>query len=337
MEADLFDKLPHKGDSLEDLLSAGDLELFEVILQILQTKTPLSEKELYTTAAKLYGVETLTEQVVLTLSKGAELIPVDSFVKEGSIYYSAESQKAKPSLNLDLLDLDIEIEGAQEAKKKGVVDIIFVIDVTGSMGPAIQQIAKNISEFIRNINPLDVKDWRVKVYSFGDLTVDPADVAMNTNRPWVCKGDDLNLLLAQFNDCIRLVQKKGGGDEPESSLDALYLAARDGFESSWNDRTRALVLFTDASPKRIQPKTVGINVDAMQLLIQQINNGHIYLHMFAPKHDNYIRLKNGIGKFGNYVALGSNGASPVEALKQVDFAKVLETLGKSVSQASIIS
>ena len=318
-------------------MSASDLDIFEVLLQVLQLKTPISEKELYSAAAELYGVETLTQDALRALKKGIDLIPEDRYFKDGSRYYSAESLKEKSTLSLDLLDLDFEIEGAQEAKKKGIVDIIFVIDITGSMGPAIKQITHNISQFIENINPQDVKDWRVKVYSFGDLSSDPTGVAMNVNRPWISKGDDLNLLLKQFDECIELVKFNGGGDEPESSLDALYLAARDGFDTDWTERTRAVVLFTDATPKQIQRGTIGVNADGLQLLIQQINDGHTYLHMFAPKHHDYIRLKNGIGRFGNYVAVNEGGESPVKALKQVDFAKVLETLGKSVSQASLIN
>ena len=337
MGIDFIANIPRKGTSLSDLLSASDFDIFEVVLQVLQLKTPISEKELYLAAAELYGVETLNEDVLRALKRGTDLIPEDRYVKDGSRYYCAESLKEKSTLSLDLLDLDFEIEGAQEAKKKGVVDIIFVIDITGSMGPAIKQITHNISQFIENINPQDVKDWRVKVYSFGDLTCDPSSVAMNVNRPWISKGDDLNMLVAQFDECIKLVGFKGGGDEPESSLDAVYLAARDGFDTDWTERTRAVVLFTDATPKQIQKGTIGVNADGLQLLIQQINDGHTYLHMFAPKHNDYLRLKNGIGRFGNYVAVNEGGGSPVTALKEVDFAKVLETLGKSVSQASLIN
>mgnify|MGYP000232603996 CR=1 FL=1 len=152
MGIDFIANIPKKGNNLSDLMSASDLDIFEVLLQVLQLKTPISEKELYSAAAELYGVETLTQDALRALKKGIDLIPEDRYFKDGSRYYSAESLKEKSTLSLDLLDLDFEIEGAQEAKKKGIVDIIFVIDITGSMGPAIKQITHNISQFIENIN-----------------------------------------------------------------------------------------------------------------------------------------------------------------------------------------
>lgn len=239
---------------------------------------------------------------------------------------------------MDMSGLDLgEIEGVQEAKKKGVVDIIFVIDTSGSMGPAIYQIGKNIAGFIQNLKPEDVKDWRVRVFSFGDLESDTPDIAMNVNRPWIAKSDDPQAIVNQFVECIENVKKQGGGDEPESSLDAVFLAARDGFDASWTERTRAIVLFTDATPKPIQKETLGASVDGLQLLSQQITDGHTYLHMFAPVHGDYETIKNNGGKYVNYIPVNPGGENPVEALKSTDFSDVLKTLGKSVSQASMVS
>ena len=236
---------------------------------------------------------------------------------------------------MDLSGLDVEIEGSgQEAKKKGVVDIIFVIDTSGSMGPVISKIGKNIAGFIDSLNPADIKDWRVRVFSFGDLETDTPDIALNVNRPWT---QDPQEIVNQLVECIENVKKQGGGDEPESSLDALYLSAKDGFDSSWTERTRAIVLFTDATPKKIVKETLGIDADGLQLLAQQINDSHAYVHLFAPKHDDYIEIKNKCGKYVNYVAIDENGENPVEALRNTDFTDVLKTLGKSISQASLIS
>lgn len=234
---------------------------------------------------------------------------------------------------MDLNGLDIEIEGTQEVKKKGIVDIIFVIDTTGSMGPAISQIGKNIVGFIENLNPENVKEWRVRVFSFGDLETDTPDIAMNVNRSWTTDPQEI---VNQFIECIENVKKQGGNDEPESSLDAVFLAVRDGFDAPWSERTRVVVLFTDATPKKIQKETIGVNADGLQLLSQQINDGHTYLHIFAPFHDDYLLIKNQAGKYVNYVPLNNQETNSVEALKNINFTDVLKTLGKSVSQASLI-
>lgn len=235
--------------------------------------------------------------------------------------------------NINKLD-EIELGDTNQAKKKGVVDVIFLLDITGSMGPAIVEVGKNIANFIENLNPEIVKDWRVKVLSFGDLESDSPELSLNVSRPYT---QDPQEIVNQIVECVELVKQCGGGDEPESSLDALYLAARDGFDKSWNDRTRTIVLFTDATPKKITKETLGVDTNSIQLLSQQINDGHVYVHIFAPVHDDYITLKNNCSKYIKYTAINEDGSDPVEALKNIDFAKVLETLGKSVSVASIVS
>jgi hypothetical protein len=236
---------------------------------------------------------------------------------------------------MDFSGLDtIEIEGTQEKKKKGVVDIIFIMDTSGSMGPAIAQVGKNIGSFVQNLDPTTVKDWRARVFSFSDLESDAPEIALNVSRPWV---SDPQEIVNQMVECIELVKQCGGGDEPESSLDAMYLAARDGFDAEWTERTRVIVLFTDATPKPIMKETLGVDADGTMLLSQMINDNHTYVHLFAPKDDAYANLKQGAGKYFNYSPIDKEGVSLVEALKDIDFTKTLETLGKSVSQASLIS
>lgn len=238
-------------------------------------------------------------------------------------------------MELDTSALDgIQIEGTQETKKKGVVDIVFLLDISGSMGPAIAQVGKNIATFVQNLKPEEVKDWRVRVMSFGDLEKDSPELSLNINRPFTQNAQEI---VNQIVECIDLVKQAGGGDEPESSLDALYLAAKDGFDAPWSERTRTVIVFTDASPKKILKETIGIDADGVTLLSQMINDNHVYVHLFAPIHDDYKTLKNNCGKYVNYVVLNENGSNPVEALKNIDFSEALKTLGKSVSQASLIS
>jgi uncharacterized sporulation protein YeaH/YhbH (DUF444 family) len=39
----------------------------------------------------------------------------------------------------------------QQEKAKGVVDIVFVMDVTGSMDPSIRDLAANVATFIDSL------------------------------------------------------------------------------------------------------------------------------------------------------------------------------------------
>ena len=72
----------------------------------------------------------------------------------------------------DILDSQ---QGPQK-KVKGIVDIVFLIDATGSMQPCIDALRRNIEFFIDRIesntqdNP--IRDWRGKVVGYRDYEVD---------------------------------------------------------------------------------------------------------------------------------------------------------------------
>jgi uncharacterized protein YegL len=255
------------------------------------------------------------------------------------------------AFEFDDMDISNEIidevgkqEGVKKPKLRGVVDIIFLIDVSGSMAPAIEKLTKNIDFFIKNIDPTKIKNYRVKIGSFSDLEVDSSNLAMNLDRPWRENPQitqSLNLIKNDLNECKQLVLDfYGGGDEPESSLDAIYRAI-DLFTEDPNKRKRVIVLFTDASPKEIHSSTIDSDdtdrEDKVQLLVQKILNERVYLFLYAPVADDYRYLSEHSNERVTYEALNEDGSNPVDALRKLDFSKVLETLGKSISQTSNLS
>src|SRR5205823_10862629 len=64
---------------------------------------------------------------------------------------------------------------SQLPKVKGVADIVFLLDATGSMGPCINAVKQNIKTFAQTFTtptpngPAVVKDWRAKVMGYRDL------------------------------------------------------------------------------------------------------------------------------------------------------------------------
>jgi hypothetical protein len=231
----------------------------------------------------------------------------------------------------------MQFDGAQEeATLKGVVDIIFLLDVTGSMGPAIVELGKNMMNFINNIDPNTVKDYKVKVVSFGDFELDEDDIKFDISRAFT---DDLTELYKQFEDVIELIKKKGGKDIPESSQDALYKTIQDGFTADWSERTRVIVLFTDAISKELQKDTIGVdlpNDDKIQMLADMVNDNRVRTFIYAPKDDNMIKLSNLTSGYLSYNAIDSDGSKPVEALQKLNFKDEMQILGKVVSQSSLV-
>src|SRR5688500_1895187 len=72
------------------------------------------------------------------------------------------------------------------AKTKGVADIVFLIDVSGSMAPIIDALRRNIEMFIDSLshgdanNAAPVKDWRGKVMGYRDI-----EHAQAEGLPWI--------------------------------------------------------------------------------------------------------------------------------------------------------
>lgn len=234
---------------------------------------------------------------------------------------------------------------SQEVKVRGVADIVFVVDVTGSMQPCIDALRENISVFIDTLSSSDanngspVKDWRGRVVGYRDFKADG-------ERDWMIDSPfvrDPAALKAQ----LLALEARGGGDEPESLLDALFRVAKcddakkgdPENDRKWRYRgsaARVVVVFTDASyhPTMAIPEAAGATAaDAKNAMIQS----KIRLSVFAPELPCYDELSD--LPHSEVTPIPLNGASPVEALEaftrdKANFKATLQQLAKSVSQSS---
>lgn len=148
---------------------------------------------------------------------------------------------------------------ADSTKVKGVVDIVVMLDVTGSMQECIDAVKGSVSTFINQLSTKDanndspIKDWRMKIVGYRDHQVSPSDWFVD--NPFV---RDVAAVQTQLS--APAMQASGGGDEPESLLDALYKIAKmeqagiqDGEDPyKWRARgtcARTVIFFTDATFK----------------------------------------------------------------------------------------
>lgn len=231
---------------------------------------------------------------------------------------------------------------------KGVVDLVFLLDVSGSMQECVDAVKGSIGSFINTLaaknvnNETPVKDWRIKICGYRDQMADGADWFVD--NPFV---RDVGAVQAQL--AAPAMQASGGGDEPESLLDALYKIAKmeqagvqDGEMSErWRARgsaTRVLVFFTDASFKTPMtvPEAAGGGV---QDVIAAIMGSRIILCGFVPETEGYMELAAIDRAEINFVA--SAGENPVEALKALSgdaggFAKLMQQLAKTVSKSAAV-
>ncbi len=233
---------------------------------------------------------------------------------------------------------------AQEAleKTKGIADIVFLVDITGSMQPCIDALRSNIVTFVNAIAQPDanggspVKDWRIKVVGYRDAISDGSqwlvDFPFSTNVEEVI-GE------------LASLEAKGGNDEPESLLDALYLlatmaATERGEEdpSMWRHRheaARIVIFFTDATYHptiSVKEGKGGTVVD----VIREIQASRIILAGFTPEHDCYYTLGEADKSMVEFVGpLSEAPAAMAEFTSdQNNFREVLLALAKTVSQSA---
>lgn len=237
---------------------------------------------------------------------------------------------------------------SNSASSKGVVDLVFLLDVSGSMQECVDAVKGSIGSFINTLsyknanNDMPVKDWRIKICGYRDHADDPSDWLVD--HPFV---RDVPALQAQLD--APTMQASGGGDEPESLLDALYKIAKmeqAGVQEGeapdkWRPRgaaTRVVVFFSDASFKTPMtiPEAAG---GAVQDVIAAVMGSRLILCGFVPETDGYMELAAADRTEMNFISRGEE--NPVEALKALSadaggFAKLMQQLAKTVSKSAAV-
>jgi len=236
----------------------------------------------------------------------------------------------------------------ERPKTKGVADIVFLIDVSGSMAPCIDALRKNIETFIDSLsqgdanNAAPVRDWRGKVVGYRDV-----EASQSEGLPWIVDNAfvrEAGALKAQLS----ALEANGGGDEPESLLDALYTVASmeavpKGSQAEepakWryrSDAARVVIVFTDASFKETMsiPSAKG---GSLQDVANVVMANRIILSLFAPNFEGYDRLSQ-IDK-SEWEVVEYEGLNPQEALQKftadpVNFRNTLKQLAASVSRSA---
>lgn len=234
------------------------------------------------------------------------------------------------------------------AKTKGVADIVFLIDISGSMATCIDALRANIEAFIDTLsrgdanNAAPVRDWRAKVVGYRDIEFEEAD-----QLPWFVDHEFVRDAIALRSQLASL-QAAGGGDEPESLLDALFKVASmeavpKGSQSEdagkWryrSDAARVVIVFTDASFKEtlLIPEAKG---GSLQDVANVVMANRVILSLFAPNFEGYDRLSQ-IDK-SEWEVVEFDGLNAQQALQKftsdpVNFRNTLKQLAASVSRSA---
>jgi len=253
---------------------------------------------------------------------------------------------------------------SEKSSIKGVVDIVVLMDVTGSMQTCIDAVKRSVATFISTMTDSDtnnsapITDWRLKVIGYRDHAKDGSDWFVD--NPFV---RDVAAVQDQF--ASDRMQAEGGGDEPESLLDALYLVASMGEAglqdaedpTLWRARgraARAVIFFTDAPYRRQMtiPEAAGGQYPDLHA---RLTSARIILCGFHPEWIGYDELAAvdkaqllavaTVAESPAIADLGKDGpagraaqAAAVDAMNRkagdpAVFVRILEQLAKSLSKS----
>jgi len=125
------------------------------------------------------------------------------------------------------------------------VDIVFCIDVTGSMDPILDAVKANALGFYDDVQTnltekgKNVSQLRVRVIAFRDFAAD-GDAALEES-PFYELPDDRT----GFSEFVNGLIAQGGGDAAESGLEAVALAIDSPWTRVGDRRRQVIVVWTD--------------------------------------------------------------------------------------------
>lgn len=208
---------------------------------------------------------------------------------------------------MDLSGLDIEIEGSQSGiiTTKNKVDIVFVIDNSGTMSGVIDGVKKHITTFVSSLenNSNNRIDYRIGFVFQGAVYM-------------LIKN--FTTSVSEFIEAIERT-KEYAVDQNELGLLGLDIAA----DFEWEDkRHKFIIIFTD------EDVSGGIEADYQlskyEQLLSKLESLRIKIYYFGVDGDDYRKLKKVPGTY----------YEPNETFENVNFSELLNKIGKSVSQAA---
>jgi hypothetical protein len=216
------------------------------------------------------------------------------------------------------------------------VDIVFCIDVTGSMSPIIDQVKANALRFYDDVQSnltakgKNVDQLRVKVIAFRDFVADGA-AALAESPFFTLPGER-----ASFSDFVNGLIAEGGGDAPESGLEAVALAIDSPWTTTGDRRRQVIVVWTDqpAQPldASVLPSDLSSRVPADFSALTDVwedeqgpmGSSSKRLILFAPDGPGWSDIS---AVWENVV---HNPSQAGGGLSEVDYGTIIDSIGNSV-------
>jgi hypothetical protein len=216
------------------------------------------------------------------------------------------------------------------------VDIVFAIDVTGSMTPIIDAVKANALGFYDDVQAnltekgKNVAQLRVRVIAFRDFVAD-GDAALEESPFYTLPAER-----GSFSEFVNGLIAQGGGDAPESGLEALALAINSPWTTTGDRRRQVIVIWTDQPAQPLDPSVVPADLasrvpadfSALTDLWEDeqglMGSSSKRLILFAPDGPGWSDIS---AVWENVV---HNPSQAGGGLSEVDYGTIIDSIGNSV-------
>jgi hypothetical protein len=216
------------------------------------------------------------------------------------------------------------------------VDIVFCIDVTGSMTPIIDQVKANALAFYDDVQSnliekgKNVAQLRVRVIAFRDFAADGPAALEESN--FFTLPDER----AGFSEFVNGLIAQGGGDAPESGLEAVALAMNSQWTTTGDRRRQVVVVWTDQPAHPLDPSTLPSDLasrvpgdfSALTDLWEDeqgpMGSSSKRLIVFAPDGPGWSDISSVWENVVHHPSQAGGG------LSEVDYGTIIDSIGNSV-------
>jgi len=161
-----------------------------------------------------------------------------AFNPEGDLIVEVRAGDARKRLRWDGKggELSVEIDVARPVEEPIALDVLFLIDTTGSMSDEIEQVKDTLLSVTQKLRSLDREfDLRYGAVLYRDVTDD-----------YVTKAHAFTSDIQAFDDALQVIRAAGGGDTPESLNQGLAEAVG---RMDWRaGAAKVMFLIADAPP-----------------------------------------------------------------------------------------
>ncbi|SCF32764.1 VCBS repeat-containing protein [Micromonospora chaiyaphumensis] len=205
--------------------------------------------------------------------------------------------------------------GSPLASAQGL-DLVFVIDTTGSMGGTIQAVKDNVNAVVDQL-AAGTSSYRLAVVSYRDqpsYTGDPGDYASRLDQ-------DFTADTAAVKTAVGNLVADGGADYPESAYSGLETAIK----LTWRSAVRKeIVLFTDAPAHDPEPVS---NLTASQVIADALAVDPAIVNVVGNTDTTLASVASGTGGQVLSAASGSDVTTALHEIVTTSLAAPFATIG----------